>query len=82
MSSMDYFSIQQIKEYMYYMPGTVLGSRDLSVNKTRQNSIPIRNVFTTCKEGDSYAPEYLLWSYGVFTYFGPDIPKRNTNPIL
>lgn len=54
---MDYFSIQQIKESMYYMPGTVLRSRDLSVNKTRQNSIPIRNVFTTCKERDPYAPE-------------------------
>lgn len=32
------------------MLGSVLGSGDTSINKTRQNSIPIRNSFTACKK--------------------------------
>lgn len=47
---MNYFFIQQINEYMYYVPGTVQGSKGTSVNKTRQNSMPLRNIFTTYKK--------------------------------
>lgn len=62
-----------ICQALFWDPGTY--------QSTRQNSIPIRNVFTTCKERDPYAPEYLLWSYGVFTYFGPVYPRETQIPF-